>query len=173
MWKLMYKRKQGFSTRRIAAEFFFMNLIMLIIFGQMLSTAAAENHSDLNTVPCDIRLVFGTDKGGMPSVSYKLGLQIRNRSRRHISGVSVYWLSANNQIIGNSSARCSSDESGIAPSEAGNCEVTVQHIGGPLLRRLGEATWTEIINHELAIFKEVKRCAILGYDYYSNTSKTY
>ena len=66
--------------------------------------AMADTHSRLPTTPCDIRLVFGNDERGMPSVGYKLSLQIRNRTARDIAGVSVYWLDNDSVIIGNSAA---------------------------------------------------------------------
>ena len=42
----------------------------------------------------------------MPSVGYKLSLQIRNRTARDIVGVSVYWLDDKSAIVGNSAAVC-------------------------------------------------------------------
>ena len=137
------------------------------------SPAVATSHSQLPTKPCDIRLVFGTDPRGMPSVAYKLGLQIRNRAARHIASVSVYWLDSGSAIIGNSSATCGAKTVGIGPSEAGQCETIVQQIGGNLLQRLGQTTWTEIINHELANFNHVKQCAIIGFEYHDHQPKTY
>lgn len=137
------------------------------------SPALASSHSQLPTTPCDIRLVFGTDVRGMPSVAYKLGLQIRNRAARHIAGVSVYWLDSGSAIIGNSSATCGAKTGGIGPSEAGQCETIVQQIGGSLLQKLGQTTWTEIINHELTNFNQVKLCAIIGFDYHDHQPKTY
>ena len=137
------------------------------------SPAVASSHSQLPTTPCDIQLVFGTDSRGMPSVAYKLGLQIRNRAARHIAGVSVYWLDSGSGIIGNSSATCGAKTDGIGPSEAGQCETIVQQIGGTLLQKLGQTTWTEIINHELANFNQVKQCAIIGFDYHDYQTKIY
>ena len=137
------------------------------------SPAVASSHSQLPTKPCDIRLVFGTDSRGMPSVAYKLGLQIRNRAARHIAGVSVYWLDSESAIIGNSSATCGVKTLGIGPSEAGQCETIVQQIGGSLLQKLGQTAWTEIINHELANFNQVKQCAIIGFEYHDHQPKTY
>jgi hypothetical protein len=135
--------------------------------------AVANSHSQLPTTPCDIRLVFGTDVRGMPSVAYKLGLQIRNRAARHVAGVSVYWLDSGSAIIGNSSATCGAKPVGIGPSEAGQCETIVQQIGGSFLQKLGQTTWTKIINHELRNFNQVKQCAIIGFDYHDHQPKTY
>jgi hypothetical protein len=135
--------------------------------------AVANSHSQLPTTPCDIRLVFGTDVRGMPSVAYKLGLQIRNRAARHVAGVSVYWLDSGSAIIGNSSATCGAEPVGIGPSEAGQCETIVQQIGGSFLQKLGQTTWTKIINHELRNFNQVKQCAIIGFDYHDHQPKTY
>jgi hypothetical protein len=135
--------------------------------------AVANSHSQLPTTPCDIQLVFGTDVRGMPSVAYKLGLQIRNRAARHVAGVSVYWLDSGSAIIGNSSATCGAEPVGIGPSEAGQCETIVQQIGGSFLQKLGQTTWTKIINHELRNFNQVKQCAIIGFDYHDHQPKTY
>ena len=135
--------------------------------------AVANSHSQLPTTPCDIRLVFGMDVRGMPSVAYKLGLQIRNRAARHVAGVSVYWLDSGSAIIGNSSATCGAEPVGIGPSEAGQCETIVQQIGGSFLQKLGQTTWTKIINHELRNFNQVKQCAIIGFDYHDHQPKTY
>ena len=152
---------------RLAAAWCFVSLCWAF------SPAVASSHSQLPTKPCDIRLVFGTDPRGMPSVAYKLGLQIGNRAARHIASVSVYWLDSGSAIIGNSSATCGAKTVGIGPSEAGQCETIVQQIGGNLLQRLGQTTWTEIINHELANFNQVKQCAIIGFEYHDHQPKTY
>ena len=125
----------------------------------------ADTHSHLPTTPCDIRLVFGTDEFGMPSVGYKLSLQIKNRTARDLAGVSVYWLDKESAIIGNSAAICGVKDVAVGPSESGPCETIIQQISGALLQRLGQATWTKIINHQLTDFRKVKQCAILGYDF--------
>ena len=136
-------------------------------------SAMANTHSQLPTTPCVIRLVFGSDVLGMPSVGYKLSLQIRNRTARDIAGVSVYWLNDKSAIIGNSAAICGAEHASIGPSETGPCETVVQQIGGALLQRLGQATWTDIINHQLANFNAVTHCAIIGYNYRDLEPKTY
>ena len=135
--------------------------------------AVAVTHSHLPTTPCDIRLVFGSDERGMPSVGYQLSLQIRNQTARDIIGVSVYWLSRDFAIIGNSAAICGVKDAAVGPSESGPCETIVQQIGGALLQRLGQATWTEIINHQLTNFRKVEQCAIIGYDFRDSEPKTY
>ena len=142
--------------------------VLLIICGLFLSTAvptAADTHSHLPTTHCDIRLVFGKDERGTPSVGYKLSLQIRNQTARDIAGVSVYWLDNRSTIIGNSAAICGVGGVAVSPSESGPCETLVQQIGGAMLQTLGQDTWTEIINHELTIFRKVKQCAIIGFNY--------
>ena len=136
-------------------------------------SAMADTHSQLTATPCDIRLVFGSDALGMPSVGYKLSLQIRNRTARDIAGVSVYWLDDKSAIIGNSAAICGAKGGSVGPSESGPCEIMVQQIGGALLQRLGQVTWTKIINHQLTNFHKVKQCAIIGYDYRDSKPKTY
>ena len=145
--------------------------ISLFLFTSL--SAMADTHSQLTTTPCDIRLVFGSDALGMPSVGYKLSLQIRNRTARDIAGVSVYWLDDESAIIGNSAAVCGSKDVAISPSESGPCEIIIQQIGGTLLKRLGQATWTEIINNQLTDFRKVKKCAIIGYDFRDRKLKTY
>ena len=135
--------------------------------------AMAATHSHLPTTPCDIRLVFDSDARGMPSVGYKLSLQIQNRTARDIAGVSVYWLDNEFAIIGNSAAICGVKDEAVGPSETGPCEAIVQKIGGALLQRLGQTTWTEIINHQLTSFHKVKQCAIIGYDFRKSKPKTY
>ena len=124
----------------------------LLFFGSVVLTAIsamANTHSHLTTTPCDIRLVFGSDALGMPTIAYKLSLQIKNRTARDIAGVSVYWLDKESAILGNSAAICGVNDVAIGPSESGPCETIVQQIGGTMLQRLGQATWTEIINHQL------------------------
>ena len=148
----------------------------LLLAGFCLFTALlamADTHSQLPTTPCNIRLVFGSDALGMPSAGYKLSLQIRNRTARDIAGVSVYWLDDKFAIIGNSAAICGAEHAAIGPSETGPCETVVQQIGGALLQRLGQATWTDIINHQLANFKAVTHCAIIGYNYRDVEPKIY
>ena len=135
--------------------------------------AMADTHSHLPTTPCDIRLVFSMGERGMPSVGYKLSLQIKNQTARDIAGVSVYWLDDESAIIGNSAAVCGSKDVAISPSESGPCEIIIQQIGGTLLKRLGQATWTEIINNQLTDFRKVKKCAIIGYDFRDRKLKTY
>ena len=135
--------------------------------------AMADTHSHLPTTPCDIRLVFSSDERGMSSVSYKLSLQIRNRTAHDIAGVSVFWLDDKSAIIGNSAAVCGLKGMAVGPSESGPCETIVQQIGGALLQRLGQTTWTEIINHQLIDFRKVKQCAIIGYDFGDSEQKTY
>ena len=51
-------------------------------------------------VPCDIKLVFGMDDNGFSRVSYDLEMQITNKQRHTINGVSVHWLNAQSEVIG-------------------------------------------------------------------------
>ena len=140
----------------------------LLVKGLCLFTAIsaiADTHSHLQTTPCEIRLVFGSDALGMPTIAYKLSLQIRNNTARDIAGVSVYWLDSESAIVGNSAAICGGENVAVGPSESGPCETIVQQVGGALLQRLGQATWTKIINDQLANFHKVEQCAIIGYNY--------
>ncbi len=148
----------------------------LLVTGLFLLTAIsamANTHSHLTTTPCDIRLVFGSDALGMPTIAYKLSLQIRNKTARDITGVSVYWLDGDSAIVGNSAAICGLKDVAVGPSESGPCETIVQQVGGALLQRLGQATWTKIINHQLANFHKVEQCAIIGYNYRDHNPNTY
>ena len=161
-----WAKKTRFS--RLSVSLLLAKLCVLTAFSAM-----ADTHSQLPTTPCDIRLEFGSDERGMPSVGYKLSLQIKNRTARDIAGVSVYWLDDKSAIIGNSAAICGVEHEAIGPSETGPCETVVQQIGGALLQRLGQATWTDIINHQLANFNAVTHCAIIGYNYRDLKPKTY
>ena len=144
-------------------------VIFLICISCILAvSAAASAHNQFQKTPCDIRLVFDADESGVPSAAYKLTLQIRNSVGRKITGVSVYWLDGTSNIIGNSFAICGVDKNGVSPSEAGQCQATVQQISVKLLQKLGQTTWTEIINQELVKFELVKQCAIFGYDYFDH-----
>ena len=116
-----------------------------------------------NIVPCDIRLVFGINDAGMSVVSYDLEMQINNQQGRTILGVSVHWLNAQSEVIGNSDASCGVQHAGIKLAQSGRCRRTIQKIGGRLLERLGQETWTNIINSEMYNFQAVKYCAIVGY----------
>ena len=121
--------------------------------------------------PFDLHI--GSDALGMPTIAYKLSLQIRNKTARNIAGVSVYWLDGDSAIIGNSAAICGLQDVAVGPSESGPCETIVQQVGGALLQRLGQATWTRIINNQLANFHKVEQCAIIGYNYGDHKPNTY
>jgi hypothetical protein len=106
-------------------------------------------------------------------VSYDLEMQIRNRQGRTIRGISVHWLDRSAKIIGNSDAQCGQDYDGIKPTQSGSCRRVVQKIGGRLLDRLGQDTWTKIINSEMTNFREVRQCAIIGYRFGEKAIKSY
>ena len=133
----------------------------------------ASSHSKAEIVPCDIKLVFGVDDRGMSVVSYDLEIQIRNHQGRTIKGISLHWLDRNAEIIGNSDALCGQDHDGIKPAQSGSCRRVVQKIGGRLLDRLGQDTWTKIINSEMTNFHEVRQCAIIGYRFGDKVTKSY
>jgi hypothetical protein len=147
-------------------------LLITGLFALTAISAMANTHSHLTTTPCDIRLVFGSDALGMPTIAYKLSLQIRNKTARDITGVSVYWLDGDSAIVGNSAAICGLKDVAVGPSESGPCETIVQQVGGALLQRLGQATWTKIINDQLANFQKVEQCAIIGYNYRDHKPNT-
>ena len=160
-------------SKRIQSSRLFRPLLVTVLLVFTPIAAMANTHSHLSKTPCDIRLVFGNDERGMPTVAYKLFLQIRNNTSRDIAGVSVYWLNNESAIIGNSAAICGVKNVAVGPSESGPCETIVQQVSGALLQKLGQATWTKIINHELTNFQKVEQCSIIGYSYSDRKVKTY
>ena len=133
--------------------------------------ASSQNTTEI--VPCDIKLVFGVDDSGMSLVSYDLEMQISNHQGWTITGISVHWLDRSAKIVGNSDAFCGQDYDGIKPAQSGSCRRVVQKIGGRLLDRLGQDTWTKIINSEMTNFREVRQCAIIGYRFGEKAIKSY
>ena len=146
---------------------------VFIMFTAANSSLFAGSQSKAEIVPCDIKLVFSIDDSGMSLVSYNLEMQISNRQGRTIKGISVHWLDRSAEIIGNSDTLCGQDRGGIKPTQSGSCRRVVQEIGGRLLDRLGQDTWTKIINSEMTNFREVWQCAIIGYRYGDTTIKSY
>jgi len=146
---------------------------VFIMFTTANDPLAAGSHSKADIVPCDIKLVFGVDDRGMSLVSYDLEMQISNRQGRTITGISVHWLDRSAKVIGNSDAQCGQDYDGIKPTQSGSCRRVVQKIGGRLLDRLGQDTWTKIINSEMTNFREVRQCAIIGYRFGEKAIKSY
>ena len=146
---------------------------VFIMFTAANDPLVAGSHSKADIVPCDIKLVFGVDDRGMSLVSYDLEMQISNRQGRTITGISVHWLDRGAKIIGNSDAQCGQDYDGIKPTQSGSCRRVVQKIGGRLLDRLGQDTWTKIINSEMTNFREVRQCAIVGYRFGEKAIKSY
>ena len=138
-----------------------------VIFFAMttLLAALAPLHAaeDSNIVPCNIKLVFGMDDNGFSRVSYDLEMQINNQQGRTIHGVSVHWLNAQDEIIGNSDATCGTQHTGVKLAQSGSCRRTIQKIGGRLLEQLGQETWTSIINSQMYNFQDVRYCSIIGY----------
>ena len=99
----------------------------------------------------------------MSVVSYDLEMQIKNQQGRTIHGVSVHWLNAQAKVIGNSDAACGAEHTGVKLAQSGSCRRTIQKIGGRLLEKLGQETWTSIINSQMYNFQDVKYCSIIGY----------
>ena len=132
-----------------------------------------SGHMQGEQVPCDIKLIFGTNDRGASIISYNLEMQIYNQHRRVVRGVSVHWLNTRAEIIGNSSVTCGKKDNGIKPTEFGSCTKTVQRISERLLDRLGQNTWSEIINSEMHNFREVRACTIVGYNYGETSVKNY
>ena len=141
--------KRGFTT-----------LILAVLLAAGAPLCAAERS---NIVPCDIKLVFGVDDNGMSVVSYDLEMQIINRQGRTIHGVSVHWLNAQAEVIGNSDAACGTEHTGVKLAQSGSCRRTIQKIGGRLLEQLGQETWTSVINSQMYNYQDVRYCTIIGY----------
>ena len=116
-----------------------------------------------NVVPCNIKLVFGVEDDGMSIVSYDLEMQIDNHQGRTIHGVSVHWLNAQAEVIGNSDAACGAEHNGVKRAQSGSCRRTIQKIGGRMLEQLGQETWTRIINSQIYNYQDVRYCTIIGY----------
>ena len=146
---------------------------VFIIFTAANSPLFAGNHSKAEIVPFNIKLVFSIGDSGMSLVSYNLEMQISNHQGRTIKGISVHWLDRSAEIIGNSDTLCGQDYGGIKPAQSGSCHRVVQKIGRRLLDRLGQDTWTKIINSEMTNFREVRQCAIIGYRFGDKTTKRY
>ena len=149
------------------------SILFLAIALTVINPLNARGHLPDEQVPCDIKLIFGTNDRGASMVSYNLQMQIYNKHRQAVRGVSVYWLNARAEIIGNSSATCGQKGNGIKPTEVGSCSQTVQEISERFLDRLGQETWTEIINSEMRNFLEVRACTIIGYNYGKTPVKNY
>jgi hypothetical protein len=148
------------SSWCIAIRHRFTPFFLTALIASVAPPCAAE---ESNVVPCDIKLVFGIDDNGMSEVSYDLEMQITNKEGRTIHGVSVHWLNAQSEIIGNSDAICGAQGAGIKLAQSGACRRTIQKIGGHFLKQLGQETWTSIINSEMYNFRAVAYCAIIGY----------
>ena len=146
---------------------------VFVMFTAANGLLVAGSHSKAEVVPCDIKLVFGVDDSGMSFVSYNLEMQISNHQGQTIEGTSVHWLDRNAKIIGNSDTLCGQEHGGIKPAQSGSCRRVVQKIGGRLLERLGQDTWTKVINSEMTNFREVWQCAIIGYRLGNKTIKSY
>ena len=146
---------------------------VVVIFTAANSSLFAGSHSKAEIVPCDIKLVFSIDDSGMSLVSYNLEMQISNRQSQTIKGISVHLLDSSATIIGNSDALCGQDHDGIEPAQSGSCRRVMQKIGGRLLDRLGQDTWTKIINSEMTNFREIRQCAIVGYRFGDKAVKSY
>lgn len=148
------------------------SVLSLSLFITSISTYANDNTS-ASIIPCDIKLIFGVNSKGQSVASYVLEVQVTNRTSRPITSVSLYLLDEHQKIVSNSEANCSTGLGDIAPAQTGSCKQTLQEIGEQLLNRLGQETWTEIINSELKNFLKIRQCAVVGYRSTTSASKTY
>ena len=140
-----------------------LSFAILIFAGLVAASAPLCAAEKSNIVPCNIKLVFGVDDNGMSVVSYDLEMQINNQQGRTIHGVSVHWLNEQAKVIGNSDAACGAEHTGVKLAQSGSCRRTIQKIGGRLLEKLGQETWTSIINSQMYNFQDVRYCSIIGY----------
>ena len=144
----------------------FKHSLTILVFSVLVAVGAplfAAEKSKI--VPCNIKLVFDVDDNGMSVVSYDLEMQISNQQSRIINGVSVHWLNAQAEVIGNSDAACGVKQNGLQIAQSGSCRRTIQKIGGRLLEQLGQKTWTSIINSQMYNYQDVKYCTIIGYQF--------
>ena len=158
------------SSRTQNCKLSFAVLIFAVLVAAGAPLCAAEKS---NIVPCNIKLVFGVDDNGMSVVSYDLEMQISNQQGRTIHGVSVHWLNAQAEIIGNSDAACGAKHTGVKLAQSGSCRRTIQKIGGRLLEQLGQDTWTSILNSQMYNFQDVRYCTIIGYRFGKPTVNRY
>ena len=157
----------------VTLRYGFIGLSLLLLASFMVAITPIYAADKPNIVPCNVKLEFGMDNNGMSIVSYNLEMQISNQDGRTIRGVSVHWLNAQSEIIGNSDATCGTSHDGIKQAQSGSCRRTIQKIGGHLLNRLGQETWTNIINSEVRAFQAVRYCAIIGYRFGEPTVNRY
>ncbi len=148
------------SSRTQNCKLSFVTLVLAVLVAPGAPLCAAEKS---NIVPCNIKLVFSIDDNGMSVVSYDLEMQINNQQGRTVHGVSVHWLNARAEVIGNSDAACGAKNIGVKLAQSGSCRRTIQKIGGRLLEQLGQETWTDIINSQMYNFQDVRYCSIIGY----------
>ena len=168
---LMRLTNTGYNLTRMALGIGVTGLFLFLLID--MTPVHADSHTKGNIKPCMINLVFGFDENGMSVVSYELEMQLSNRQTRTIQGISLHWLNSKSEVIGNSDAVCGQEHNGIKPAQSGSCRRVVQKIGSQLLDRLGQDTWTQIINSELANFREVRQCAIIGYRFGDAAIKSY
>ena len=162
-----------FSISQVNAPQSNVAICFLAIVLTIINPLNLMGHVKGDQVPCNIKLVFGTNAKGASEVSYDLEMQIYNQQGRTVLGASVYWLNTQSEIIGNSNVICRGKQHGIKPTEVGSCKHTVQKISERLLDRLGQDTWTEIVNSEMRNFREVRACSIIGYNYGETSVKNY
>ena len=117
-------------------------------------------------IPCQIRLDFTRDAGGIQIARYRLFLQLTNSQPQPIEAVSVHWHDKDNRLIGNSDADCRFEGEALRLSQTGQCTSTIQTISQKLIDSFGQSIWTEIVNAELAQFNQVTSCQIAGYRYF-------
>ena len=98
------------SSRIQNRELGFATLTLAALMAASTPLCAAD---ESNIVPCNIRLVFEVDDNGMSVASYDLEMQINNQQGRTINGVSVHWLNAQAEVIGNSDAACGAEHTGV------------------------------------------------------------
>jgi hypothetical protein len=148
-------------------------VFMSIAFALMATSSGASDFKSSPPIPCHIKLIFGINSKGVSVASYVLETQVTNNFAQPIAGVSLHWLDDQENVINNSQAICGDENAPIDPSQTGSCKQTTQEIGEDLLNRLGQKTWTDIINSELKNFERIKQCRVVGYRFEKPNIKTY
>lgn len=115
-------------------------------------------------LPCSIMLKFGQDASG-PVAEYRLSAQLKNRTGRSISGVSVLFYDLNENLLGNTELNCTNNQIFLAAGSTGECSTLMQTIDGKMMEKFGTEMWTAIVNVQLQKLNSISKCKTLGFRY--------
>ena len=115
-------------------------------------------------LPCSILLKFGQNNLG-PVANYTLSAQVKNPTGRKVSGVSVLFYNANENLLGNTELNCTQGATMLAPGSTGQCATLMQTIDGKMMQKFGTEMWTTIVNVQLQKLNSISKCQLLGYRY--------